>query len=107
MQFSPGLKDTIAGTVTSTKASTATTSSVASSATNVTLLSANSARLGATVYNESTQVLYLKLGTTASATSYTVAMAASSYYETPYGYTGNIDGIWASANGSARVVELT
>lgn len=81
--------------------------SVASSATSVTLLAANAARKGATVYNESTSVLYVKFGTAASATSYTVQVVAAGYYEVPFGYTGIISGIWATANGSARVTELT
>lgn len=92
-------------------AATATSTNVASSATNVNLLALNTARKGATIYNDSTAVLYLKLGTTASTTSYTVQLAAAgntnSYYEIPFGYTGNIDGIWASANGNARIVEMS
>ena len=63
----------------------------------------NAARKGATIHNDSTQILYVKFGTTASATSYTVKMVADAYYEVPFGYTGRIDGIWASANGNARV----
>lgn len=87
---------------------TATESNVASSASSGTILAANANRIGATVYNDSTQVLYLLLGTgPASSTVYTVQMAAAGYYETPFGYTGVITGIWASANGSARVTELT
>jgi hypothetical protein len=34
-------------------------------------------------------------------------MVADAYYEVPFGYTGRIDGIWASANGNARVTEMT
>lgn len=86
--------------------STAAHTNVVSSASNVTILAANNARYGATVFNDSTAVLYLKLGATASATSYTVKMDAGDYFETPYGYTGVIEGIWASANGNARVVEV-
>jgi hypothetical protein len=44
---------------------------------------------------------------TESATVYTLQMAAGSYYETPFGFTGIIKGHWASANGSARIVEYT
>lgn len=99
----------ITNTVTTkeTRSATATSANVASSATNVTLLAANANRLGATIYNDSTQVLYVKLGTTASASSFTLQMAAGTYYEVPFAYTGNIDGIWASANGAARVTEMT
>lgn len=87
--------------------SVATVTSVASSATSVTLLAA-SARRGATIYNDSTQVLYMKFGITASNTSYTVQLASGDYWEMPYPiYTGRIDGIWASANGNARITELT
>src|SRR5690242_12049017 len=88
-------------------ASTATLSSVASSASSVKVLDANTGRLGATIFNESTAILYVKLGTTASTSSYTVQVAASGYYEVPFQYSGRIDGIWASANGNARVTELT
>lgn len=89
------------------KALTGTLSNVDGSASNVTLLAANTARLGATVYNDSTAILYLKLGATASATSFTVKMQPDDYYEIPFGYYGTVDGIWASATGFARVTEIT
>lgn len=89
------------------KSLTGTASNVASSATNVTILAANTLRLGATIWNDSTAVLYLKLGATASATSCTVKLIADAYYEVPFGYYGIIDGIWSAANGAARVTELT
>lgn len=95
--------------VTPNTSSTATLSNVASSATSVTLLSSNAARKGMTIFNDSTQVLYVKFGTTASATSYTVQIASMGYYELPFFglYTGRIDGIWAAANGNARMTEMT
>ena len=80
---------------------------VSSSATNVTLIAANTSRLGLAIFNDSTQILYAKFGATASTTSYTVQVAAGGYYEDPFGYSGRIDGIWASANGNAYVTELT
>jgi hypothetical protein len=89
------------------RADTATLTNVSSSVTNVTVLASNTARKGATVFNDSTSAVYLKFGATASATSFTVKMAAGAYFEVPFGYTGIIDGIWVSANGSARVTELT
>lgn len=89
------------------KSPTATLSNVVSSATNVTLLTANDNRIGATIYNDSTQSIYVKFGTTASNSSFTVLLATNTYYEVPAGYTGRIDGIWVSANGNARVTELT
>jgi hypothetical protein len=85
-----------------------TNSSVSASVTNVTLLSANVGRLGATCYNDSAQyTLYLKLGVTASTSSYSVQMIPGAYFEVPYGYTGQIDGIWSGAVGNARITELS
>jgi hypothetical protein len=89
------------------RADTATLTNVTSSASNVTILASNTARKGATIFNDSTSAVYLKFGATASATSFTVKMASAAYFEVPFGYTGIIDGIWVSANGSARVTELT
>jgi hypothetical protein len=90
------------------RAATSAVTSVVGSATSVTLLASNGNRLGATVYNDSTATLNLKLGATASATSFTIQLAANGgYYEVPFGYTGVIDGIWASATGNARITELT
>jgi hypothetical protein len=106
-----GTVTTITNTVPTAEiaSTTSTVTSVASSATNVTLLSSNSSRKNAMFYNDSTQILYLKLGTTASSTSYTVQLVAGAYFELPIGkiYTGEIDGIWASANGNCRITELT
>lgn len=82
---------------------TATVTSVNSSATSVPLFAASDAN-GRTVYNDSSSVLYLKYGATASATDYTVQIASQGYYEFPQPvYCGEVDGIWASANGAARV----
>jgi hypothetical protein len=101
----------VSGTVTATatKPGTATQTSVASTVTtNTTLLAANAARLGASIYNESTSVLFILLGAgTESATVYTLQMAAGAYYEVPNAFTGIIKGHWVTANGSARVTELT
>lgn len=82
--------------------------SVAGAIVDTLILAANASRLGATVYNDSTAILYLALGTAAaSTTDFTVKMVASAYYEVPFGYEGQIRGIWASATGSARVGEMT
>jgi len=87
-------------------------STVASSASSTTLVAANTGRHGATIYNDSTALLYLKLGATASTTSFTAVLTGTQsgvggYYEVPFGYTGIIDGIWVSATGNARITELT
>lgn len=89
------------------RSSSPSQSTVASSASNVTILASNANRLGATIYNDSSAILYLKLGSTASTTSFTIKMQAESYYEVPFNYTGIIEGLWASATGNARITELT
>lgn len=94
-------------TVTSAKPSVTTTTSVAASTSNVILLSANGARLGATIYNDSMNLMYVKLGSTASISSFEIKLFPLSYYEVPYGYTGEVNGIWSSATGFARIGELT
>lgn len=89
------------------KSATATLSNVSASASSVTVLASNAARLGATVYNDSASSCYLKLGSSASSTSFTELLAPNAYYEVPFQYTGILTGIWVSAVGSARVTELT
>jgi hypothetical protein len=100
---------TVSNTVNVREAGNATSSvtSVAASVTSVTILALNANRRGATVYNDSNARLYLKLGATASTTSFTVLVFPNSYYELPAYYTGVVDGIWASASGNARVTQIT
>lgn len=89
--------------------STSAVTSVSGSATSVSLLAANTSRKGALFFNDSTATLYLKLGTTASTSSYTVQIGSNAYFELPDTkiYTGAIDGIWSSAAGAVRITELT
>mgnify|MGYP001577189960 CR=1 FL=1 len=101
----------IAATVTTkdVRAGTSAVTTVADNAASVTLLAANANRLGAVIFNDSSAALFLKLGATASSTSYTVRLTQYTGYEVPFAYTGVIDGIWASDpnDGAARIVELT
>lgn len=86
----------------------ATRTSVASSATEVRIFAANSRVGGRTITNESSAILYLAFGSSAaSATDYTVQIAANAYYEFPASrfYGGEVRGIWAAANGNARCTE--
>lgn len=90
------------------QASTGTTSSVAASVTNVQLLAANTNRKGFTIYNDGANNLFIKFGTTASTTSYTIKIPATGLYEAQSTtYTGEIDGIWDVASGSARITEIS
>jgi hypothetical protein len=88
-------------------AGTSATSNVVGVAANVTLLAANTARIGGVIYNDSTADLSIKLGAVASATSFTVRLVTNTYYPIPANYTGIIEGIWASATGNARVTEIS
>lgn len=105
--YQPIATDKNARVIITRKAPTATLANVAGSASSVTLIAANADRLGATIFNDSTSALYVKFGSTASATSFVVKMQANDYYEIPNGYTGIITGIWDTATGNARTTELT
>ena len=60
------------------------------------------------IWNDSTAVLFVNLVTTvSSATNYTVQIAAQGTYTVPSTWTGMVRGIWAAANGFARVTELS
>jgi hypothetical protein len=87
------------------KQDSAACTNVAGSATSVSLLASNSSRKKAKFYNDSSAILYLKEGATASSTSFTIKLFPEGFYETEY--TGAIDGIWASAVGAVRITEMT
>lgn len=89
------------------QSTTPVVTSVSASVANQTFLASNADRKGATIQNDSSAILFLKLGATASPTSYTVRMVSQAYYEVPYGYTGRVDGVWDAAAGAARITELT
>lgn len=90
------------------QATTSVVTSVAASVSSIQILAANSGRLQATFFNNSTANCFLKLGTTASTSSFTVKIDPNGYYELPFpGYTGRIDAIWDAANGALLVTELS
>lgn len=88
---------------------TATTASVAASATAVTLAAKDTARLGLTIFNDSTSAsLCVRLGDdNASLTDFTARISPGGYYEVPNHYNGKVTGIWTAASGAARVTRLT
>jgi hypothetical protein len=68
----------------------------------------NSSRRAGIVYNDSSATLYLKFGSSASTSSFTVKITANSYFEFPNPiYTGTVHGIWDSATGNARITEMS
>jgi hypothetical protein len=110
LTFANDKVDASGSAITLTKATTGTQTQVPDDASSVTILAANSNRLGATILNTSTVTLYLRLSSSAATTSnYTVALVANAYYEVPFWYSGQITGIWASdpGTGNANVTELT
>lgn len=91
---------------------TGTVTSVNDAAADTTILAANGQRKGATVYNDSTSILYLLVAAgTASTTNFSIKMGPGDIYELPRWagngcYTGIIKGIWsADASGAALITE--
>lgn len=72
-------------------------------------LAANTARRWACFFNDATVAVYVKFGTTASASSFTVKIRAGGYFEMEIPmYTGQIDAIWdGGGSGALRVTELS
>jgi hypothetical protein len=86
-------------------AATTARTSVSALVADTPILAADSTRIGATIFNESTAVCYVGYGTTAvSLTSYSVQVPAGGYLEVPSQFVQcAIRGYWAAANGAARV----
>lgn len=101
--FATGTTVPISGPI----AATGTLTSVSSSATSVTLLASNSSRKGYVIFNDSTQILYVAFAATATVSAYSVKLFPNSCATSDLDYTGIITGIWASANGAAKVTEFT
>lgn len=97
--------DTIAANT--AQGGTSAVTAVNDTATSTTLLSANADRKEVYITNDSSADLYVKFGTTASTTSYTLVLGEGETLVDDK-YTGRIDGIWASdpGDGAARVTEV-
>lgn len=88
-------------------ASTVTQTSITANSNNV-LLASNGARVFVSVYNATNKTLYIKLGTTASLTSYSIQLFTGSYWEIPNDWTGEIDAFSPlGASGFVYVTELS
>jgi len=84
------------------------TTNIASTIGTVVLAGAQVKRTNLAIYNASTQPMYMKLGSGAKATDFTLMMVGSGYYELPRPvYNGQITGVWVTANGFAMVSENT
>lgn len=89
---------------------TGTITSVTAAAVSTTILASNASRKAASVYNDSTAILYLSTSATAASTTvYSVQVPPGGYFELPNTrlYTGQLTGIWSAANGAARVTEMS
>lgn len=93
----------------STPLSTTTSSvyAVLSSITAISVMALNTARDGGQIYNNSGTTMFIKLGTVATTSVFTVAMQPGDYYELPTGWTGVVSGISASNAGVITVTELS
>lgn len=84
---------------------TGTLSNVTMTGASVTLQASNTSRRNLMIFNDSGVTIYVKLGSTASSSSFTVKMVDQSYYELPTPvYTGIVTALGAS--GSVRVTEV-
>ena len=90
--------------------SSATVTSVNDLNTVQTLKAANASRVALYVYNDSDQALYIKLGSTATTSDFSVKVAAGGFYELPNNpviYSGIVTGIWAAdSTGAAKITEI-
>lgn len=89
--------------------STSVVTSVVSAATSTSILASNANRRMAIMVNDADKNAYVKLGTTASTTSFSYKLTPGQTLELPMPvYTGAIDAIWeTSPTGSMRVTEIT
>lgn len=99
----------VTGFVTTNKAASSSVTAVAVTGNaNTTLLASNSTRVFAALFNNTGKTLYVKLGATASTSSFTVQIFNAAYWEVPNDYTGQIDAFSPTgASGSVLVTELT
>lgn len=73
----------------------------------MTLLRSNGDRKGATIYNDSALILFVKLGLKASANDFSVKLNGGDYLELPAHYRGIVTAAWSAAGpGEARVTEF-
>jgi len=96
----------LTGQLSKFRASTSVTTCISGATTSLTLKASNTGRIRATIYNNSTQNLYVKEGATASATSYTYLLGSGDLVIID-DYVGQVDGVWNGVNGSAQVGEVT
>jgi len=97
-------KDTVS--IVAKQTTSVTIDAVDSGGASVEIVPANAARIGLHIVNTDTADLFIRYGGTATATSYTVKIAAGADWTMPptYTYTGSIVGIWGGTPGSGQAV---
>lgn len=95
--------------VVATTYSTSSVTSVVSAAVSTSILASNANRRMAILFNDCDKAVYVKLGATASTTSFSYKLSPAQTLELPIPlYTGAIDAIWdATPTGSMRVTEVS
>lgn len=81
---------------------TATRSTIAVPADTVTpavLAAVNVNRKGLSFWNNSTGAVLVELGAAPTATAYTARIEAGGYFELPFGFTGQVQGLWTALGG--------
>lgn len=87
---------------------TATLTNYTITAASATAIASNAARKGLICFNDSTAVIYINYGGTASSTAFTYKLGVGQTWEmTNYIYTGAINVIGTASSGTARFTELT
>jgi hypothetical protein len=99
----------ISGSFSTPQPGTGGLSVVPNSLSPVIIASGNLARLGITIFNDSSGTLFLRLGMGVATNLFSVKLSSQDFYElTSPCYTGPITGIWQVADaGNAMVTELT
>lgn len=89
-------------------AAAATLTNIGAAAASTTIAASNTARQALYIFNDSTEAMYVKYGTSASPTSFTVKLLAGDFWEMPTRpiYTGELTAYWAAASGTGRVTEV-
>ena len=100
---------TVQGTInTLGQSSTASHTTPSITASSAIALAANSNRKGATIFNDSASIVYLKFGATVSTASFSVRIGVNDYYELPQPvYTGALHMIRGAGSAIIQITEFT
>lgn len=105
-----GLVVRVAGSVSValTQPTTGTVTSVAMSTVVATILASNPSRLGASIWNNGSAAVFVRLSAGATTALFTVRLSNNSFYELAFpAYTGIITGITSAGTATVLATELT